>query len=296
MKHITFILFLYISLYPITGYSVPKIIATINPIYSLVNAVTESVTKPVLLINQQISIHDYMLRPSDKRKIKNSDVIFYVDDHLETFVSKIQDKTLVKLSDVVTLLPSRYDPHFSYKVHTTSNDLHIWLSPDNAKKIVEHIRSVLCQIDPQNAETYNKNAHATILKITEQAKKIKQQLNPIKTKPYVVVHDAYQYFEKYFGLNFTTSLSSSHDTNISVKKLVHIQKIITENNISCIFSESQNEKIRNLFSQHKVIFQILDPIGNISHTESYFDIMQNIADNFVNCLSTTQNSKKSSET
>ncbi|UOD98138.1 zinc ABC transporter substrate-binding protein [Ehrlichia ruminantium] len=287
MKHIIFLLFLYISLYPITGYSVPKIIATINPIYSLVDAVTEGVTKPVLLINQQISIHDYMLKPSDKRKIRSSNVIFYVDDHLETFINKIKDKTLIKLSDVVALLPSRYDSHFSYKVHTTSNDLHIWLSPDNAKKIVEHIKLVLCKIDPENAEVYDKNARLTIIRITELAEKIKQLLNTVKTKPYVVTHDAYQYFEKYFGLNFITSLSSSHNTNISVKKLTHIQKVITKNNISCIFSESQNDKIRNLFSQHKVTFQILDPIGNIAQKESYFDIMQNIANNFFNCLSTT---------
>ncbi|KYW95643.1 zinc ABC transporter substrate-binding protein [Ehrlichia ruminantium] len=287
MKHIIFLLFLYISLYPITGYSVPKIIATINPIYSLVDAVTEGVTKPVLLINQQISIHDYMLKPSDKRKIRSSNVIFYVDDHLETFINKIKDKTLIKLSDVVALLPSRYDSHFSYKVHTTSNDLHIWLSPDNAKKIVEHIKLVLCKIDPENAEVYDKNARLTIIRITELAEKIKQLLNTVKTKPYVVTHDAYQYFEKYFGLNFITSLSSSHNTNISVKKLAHIQKVITKNNISCIFSESQNDKIRNLFSQHKVTFQILDPIGNIAQKESYFDIMQNIANNFFNCLSTT---------
>ncbi|GAT76074.1 high-affinity zinc uptake system protein znuA [Ehrlichia ruminantium] len=287
MKHIIFLLFLYISLYPITGYSVPKIIATINPIYSLVDAVTEGVTKPVLLINQQISIHDYMLKPSDKRKIRSSNVIFYVDDHLETFINKIKDKTLIKLSDVVALLPSRYDSHFSYKVHTTSNDLHIWLSPDNAKKIVEHIKLVLCKIDPENAEVYDKNARLTIIRITELAEKIKQLLNTVKTKPYVVTHDAYQYFEKYFGLNFITSLSSSHNTNISVKKLAHIQKVITKNNISCIFSESQNDKIRNLFSQHKVTFQILDPIGNILQKESYFDIMQNIANNFFSCLSTT---------
>ena len=145
----------------------------------------------------------------------------------------------------------------------------------------------MCKIDPQNAEVYNKNAHLTIIQITEQAEKIKQLLNPVKTKPYVVVHDAYQYFEKYFGLNFTASLSSSHNTNISVKKLANIQKVIAERRISCIFSESQNDKIRNLFSQDKVIFQILDPIGNISQTESYFDIMQNIANNFFSCLSTT---------
>ena len=273
-------------LYSTIGYSVPRIIATINPIYSLVNAVTNEVTQPILLINEPISVHDYMLKPSDKRKLKDSDIIFYVDDHLETFIKRIKGKKLIRLSEVVELLPSRYDSNFSYKIHTTSNDLHIWLNPENAKKIVNHIRLVLCKIDPENAEKYKQNANSTLIQITEQAEIIKNMLNSVKTKPYIVTHDAYQYFEKYFGLNFIASISSNHDTNISVKRLAYIRKIITQNKIKCIFSESPNEKIKNLFSQYQVKFQVLDPIGNTYSTNnSYFNIMKNIADNFLHCLS-----------
>ncbi|MGN7619069.1 MAG: zinc ABC transporter substrate-binding protein [Ehrlichia sp.] len=286
MKHIIHLFFFCILLHPTIGYSVPKIIATINPIYSLVNAVTSEVTQPTLLIDDPISIHNYMLKPSDNRKLKDSDIIFYVDDRLETFVNKIKGKALIKLSDIVELLPSRYDSNFSYKIHTTSNDLHIWLNPENAKRIVNHIRLVLCEIDPENAERYNYNANSTIMQITEQAEIIKNLLNPVKTNPYIVTHDAYQYFEKYFGLNFIASISSNHDTNISVKRLAYIKKIVTQNKIKCIFSESPNEKIKNLFSKYQVKFQVLDPIGKFSTTNnSYFSIMKNIADNFLHCLS-----------
>ncbi|ABD44530.1 periplasmic solute binding family protein [Ehrlichia chaffeensis str. Heartland] len=277
----------YILLHPTIGYSVPRIIATINPIYSLVNAVTNGITKPVLLINEPVSIHDYMLKPSDKRKLKDSDIIFYVDDHLETFINKIQNKTLVKLSEVIELLPSRYDSNFSYKIHTTSNDLHIWLSPENAKNIVNQIKTVLCNADPENAEKYSNNANLALTQITKQTEKIKSTLSSVKTKPYIVTHDAYQYFEKYFGLNFIAALSSSHDTNISVKRLMHIKKIITQHKIKCIFSESSNDKVKNLFLKYQVKFQILDPIGNTlaAKDNAYFDIMQNIANNFLQCLS-----------
>ena len=287
MKHTIYFLFFYILLHPTIGYSLPRIIATINPIYSLVKAVTNEIIEPALLINENISIHDYMLKPSDNRKLRDSDIIFYVDDHLETFVKKVKGKTLIRLSEVVELLPSRYDSNFSYKIHKTSNDLHIWLNPENAKKIVNHIRLVLCEVDPENAEKYNHNADSTLIQITEQAKIIKNMLNPVKTKPYIVTHDAYQYFEQYFGLNFMGSISSNHDTNISVKRLAYIKKIITQNKIKCIFSESPNEKIKNLFLQHKVRFQLLDPIGNTSteKKDSYLNIMMNIADNFLQCLS-----------
>ncbi|AHX04913.1 zinc ABC transporter substrate-binding protein [Ehrlichia japonica] len=287
MKH-TVLLFLFYTLllHPTIGYSVPRIIATINPIYSLVNAVTNGITKPVLLINEPISIHDYTLKPSDKRKLKDSNIIFYIDDHLETFINKIQNKTLVKLSEVVELLPSRYDSNFSYKIHTTQNDLHIWLSPENAKNIVNQIRNVLCQADPENAARYTDNANLTLIQITKQTEKIKNMLNSVKTKPYIVTHDAYQYFEKYFGLNFIAALSSSHDTNISVKRLMHIKKIITQHKIKCIFSESSNDKVKNLFLKYQVKFQILDPIGStLTKDNAYFDIMQNIANNFLHCLS-----------
>lgn len=226
-----------------------------------------------------------MLKPSDKRKLQDSDIIFYVDDHLETFINKIHNKKLVRLSEVVELLPSRYDANFSYKIHTTSNDLHIWLNPENAKSIVKHIMLVLCQTDPENAEKYTNNANLTLIQITQQAETISNTLSSIKAKPYIVTHDAYQYFEKYFRLNFIAALSSSHDTNISVKRLMHIKKIITQNKIKCIFSESPNDKVKNLFSKYQVKFQVLDPIGNTSEDNAYFKIMQNITDNLVHCLS-----------
>lgn len=226
-----------------------------------------------------------MLKPSDKRKLQDSDIIFYVDNHLETFINKIHNKKLVRLSEVVELLPSRYDTNFSYKIHTTSNDLHIWLNPENAKSIVKHIMLVLCQTDPENAEKYTNNANLTLTQITQQTETISNMLSSVKTKPYIVTHDAYQYFEKYFGLNFIAALSSSHDTNISVKRLMHIKKIVTQNKIKCIFSESSNDKVKNLFSKYQVKFQVLDPIGNTSEDNAYFNIMQNITDNLVHCLS-----------
>ncbi|UTO55218.1 metal ABC transporter substrate-binding protein [Neoehrlichia mikurensis] len=278
-----------VLLLPITGYTAHKIIATINPIHSLVSAVSYGIAEPILLMKNSTQIHNYILKPSDIIKINSSDIIFYIDDKLEYFIPKIKDKILIKLSSCVSLLPTRGTTHIS----GDDKDLHIWLSPDNAKKMVIKIRDVLVKYDPQNALIYTNNANVVLSKINQLSHNINNVLHHVRGLPYITTHDAYQYFEKYFGLNFAGSLSSSDSTNISVKALSKITKVISKNNIKCIFAESPNNKNKYQILGKQVNIQILDLLGNDQNQgkDAYFKMMYNLAITFKKCLEYNINEK-----
>ncbi|KJV68652.1 metal ABC transporter substrate-binding protein [Candidatus Neoehrlichia procyonis] len=287
MHHIFF--FIIALLLPVTGYTTHKITATINPIHSLVSAVSYGITKPALLIQNATQIHNYILKPSDILKINSSDIIFYIDDKLEHFIPKIKNKILIKLSSCVPLLPVRNVPHVS----NYNKDLHIWLSPSNAKKIVKRICDVLTEYDPQNAFTYANNTSIVLSKIDQLSHNINNILRNVKDLPYVTTHDAYQYFEKYFELNFAGSLSPSDSTNISAKTLSNITKTIIKHNIKCIFTESQTSKNKyKILSKHASI-QILDLLGNNKYQgkDAYFKMMHNLAITFKQCFLKNSNNR-----
>src|SRR6056300_1346552 len=91
--------------------------------------------------------------------------------------------------------------HDDHDDHEKEDDVHIWLSPDNAVKIIKKINKEMSLFFPENAKTYNQNANQMIKKINQLKVELKKELLGIKDKPYIVFHDAYQYFETSLDLN-----------------------------------------------------------------------------------------------
>jgi zinc transport system substrate-binding protein len=150
-----------------------KVVATIKPIHSLVASVTDGILKPDFLICAT-SEHGSTLKPSDASYLELSDVTFYEDDNLETFVKTFTDsnKKLMQLSNTITLLPAR--PHSFYKkiAHIQNEkDLHIWLGPENAKSMIRFISTTLSDIDKENTSRYDYKAMKAIKKDRPRSRK-----------------------------------------------------------------------------------------------------------------------------
>ncbi|WP_395462577.1 zinc ABC transporter substrate-binding protein [Wolbachia endosymbiont (group A) of Nomada rufipes] len=291
MRHLLtlFILLSFTLYYNIAFSSNLKVVATIKPIHSLVASVTEGILEPELL-GYATSAHNYILKPSDASNLESSDVIFYVDDNLETFVQTFakNNKELVQLSRAINLLPTR--PHsFSRKITHIQDekDLHMWLSPENAKSMILSISATLSNIDKENSHRYSSNATKAIKKIDQEVKEIMKELNDFKNQKYIVTHDAYQYFEKYFGLNHPSAiLSIEEDSYIGMKSLMKLKKIMKEENVKCIFAHSQEDSIKPNALSNDAKMVILDPIGSDIEPgkDAYLAIINSIAQNFKSCF------------
>ena len=88
-------------------------------------------------------------------------------------------------------------------------DPHIWLDPMNAKVILNEMAEHLIENDKKNESKYKANlkkAHKDLDKLT---KKVKSDLN--KDFRSIVFHDAYQYFEKRFGVNILGAFTVNTD-------------------------------------------------------------------------------------
>ncbi len=250
---------------------------------------TDGILEPDLL-DYTTSEHDYILKPSDASSLELSDVVFYVDDNLETFVKTFSkdNKRLVQLSKTIDLLPTR--PHsFSKKVANVhgKKDLHIWLSPENAKSMILLISKTLSDLDQENSYRYNANAVKAVEKIDQEVKKIAQDLNNFRNQKYIVTHDAYQYFEKYFGLNSpSVILSIEEDSYLGMRTLMELRKVMKKENIKCILSHSREDSIKPQILSSDTRTTILDPIGaEIESGESaYLAIMNDIAQGFKSCF------------
>ena len=69
------------------------------------------------------------------------------------------------------------------------------------------VAAELSKADPANATAYEANAAAFAASLDAVSADIATELAPVKGKPFIVFHDAYQYFEKRFGLDAAGSIS-----------------------------------------------------------------------------------------
>lgn len=282
--------------------SSPNIMVSIKPFYNICAAVMQSVGKPQLLLTKNASPHDYQLKPSDAKLIDNADLIIWggpeLEGYLEKSISSLANKEL-NLAAIpgLTLLPIRASTNWQHEEHDHNdhshdhkhlvNDPHFWLDPDNAIIIATAIAQRLGEIDPTHAKIYASNARSFAKKINQEKKVWQQELAPYKQDPYIVSHDAYQYFDKFFGLDGVGSITLHPEIPPSIQRVQQIQSLLEAKQVRCIFSEPQfNYKIINtLIAGTQVHKGQLDPLGQDGDLgpNGYIVLMDNLVNNFVSC-------------
>ena len=178
--------------------------------------------------------------------------------------------------------------HDDHDDHEKEDDVHIWLSPDNAVKIIKKINKELSLYFPENVETYDKNANQMIKEINQLKVELKKELSGIKDKPYIVFHDAYQYFETSFGLNAAGSVALEGDIASSPKQISIIKDKIVKLKASCVFQEPQfdSKLVKIVVEGTNAKIGTLDPLGvNIKSGENfYLQLLKNMAKSLKDCL------------
>ena len=280
------------------------IVASIKPLHSLVSAVVGDTDKVSLLISGNVSPHNFALKPSHAKILNNAAVFFHIDaEQLESGIRKTifglpSDVRVFKVAKFknLNLLPLReginweadgHDHHGHDHGHG-SEDVHFWLDPNNAIEIVKGITRELSKMYPENINTYKKNAKEVIKKIKLTDNAVRTKLESIKEKKFIVFHDAYQYFEKAYGLSAIGSILVDPEQPPSPNRLIKIRSKIKTLNAHCVFKEPQfRAKIINtVIEDTNVKVGTLDPLG--SNLEAgpnmYIDLLENLSNNLLDCL------------
>lgn len=296
------------------------VVASIMPIHSLVAGVMDGVGKPFLLVPGGASPHSFALRPSDARKLVAAKVVFWVGPLLETFLVRplnalTKDATVVTLAeaDGVRRLPFRAggpweahdhdhdvggDGHDEDAAHDHDHDHdhdehaideHVWLDPMNAVAFVGAIAAALEHADPANAAAYRSNAGRLVGKLHALDAELRRTLAPVRGKPYIVFHDAYQYFDTRYGLHPAGSITVSPELSPGAKRLVAIRRKIRTDKAVCVFAEPQFQPklVRTVVEGTGARTGTLDPLGAqlTPGPNAYFQLLRGLAKDLIACLS-----------
>ena len=287
----------------------PQVVVSIKPVHSLIAGVMRGLGEPALLVEGAASPHSYRLRPSQARALAEADLVFWMGARLESFLDKPLE-ALVRHGRVITLyedaglqfLPARaggvWDHHgrggggehdLQQALGPAGYDLHVWLDPQNARRIVEAAVTALAGADPANGPRYAENGRRVIQRLEALDATLGARLAPVRRVPYVVFHDAYRHLEHRYALSAVGSIAVSPERPPGAKRLFEIRASIAALDVHCVFSEPQftpalAETVVAGTSAH---LAELDPLGAAipAGPEAYFQLMHALADALAGCLS-----------
>lgn len=321
MKLLAPVTLLAASLLSSTAMAAPNVVASIKPVHSLVAAVMEGVGEPALIVRGSASPHNYALRPSDAGALEDADIVFWTGHGMELFLADALETlageaTVVELakSPGIELLPMReggtfeahshgdeghdhdhegHDheghDHAGHDHHHGEGDMHFWLDPENAKLMVSHIAATLTEADPDNAAAYQANAEAELAELDALQGELAETLAPVADKPFIVFHDAYQYFEARFGLTAAGSVTVTPDVAPGAARVDELKTKVSELGATCVFAEPNFEPtiVSVITEGTEAKAGVLDPEGGALEegVDLYPTLLRGLAADLVECLS-----------
>jgi zinc transport system substrate-binding protein len=299
-----------------------NVVVTIKPIHSLAAAVMQGAGTPHLLLKGASSEHSYSLRPSDARVLNNADIVVRVSDRLESFLQKPMASLSAKIRIVtlidapgMKLLAPRLGGVFEAHAHEgkahdrpgdqghegaaaargasawqgdTEHDPHLWLSPANAAVIADTLAASLAQARPEQAALFKDNAARLKTRLAALDAQLRTAVAALRSKDFIVFHDAYQYFEREYGLHAAGAITLSPERQPGAARLKDIRARIAASHAPCVFSEPQFEPklVATLIEGTDAKTGVLDPLGAdlAEGPEHYFQLMNALAASLEKCL------------
>ena len=165
-----------------------KIVCTVFPQYDWMRNIIGETDRVelTLLISNGNDMHSYEPSAADIMKIADCDMIVYLGEGIDGWVSEAiersgrEDLKKIALAECegVTLRNissashthdhGEHDDHDEHEGHDHGAlDEHLWLSLNNATALTEALCDAICELDPENAHSYRDNAERYILALAD---------------------------------------------------------------------------------------------------------------------------------
>lgn len=179
------------------------------------------------------------------------------------------------------------EPHAH--AHADDHDMHLWLDPRNAAAMTRAIVATLSDADPANADRYARNGEALEARIAALDETLAAALAPVRDKPFIVFHDAYQYLDARYDLDAVGAITLHPDRAPGAARIQEIRALLAERGAVCVFTEPQFEPrvVSRLVEDTGVRTGVLDPDAAAAHVpgpDLYFALMEDLSASLVTCL------------
>lgn len=217
----------------------PFIVCTTSIIADVVHFIVDGRIQIKTLMGPGVDPHIYRPRESDAQALSCADLIIYNGLHLEgkmgDMFAHMQDRVpTIAVADalspddyIASDFQDLYDPHIWH-------DVSLWM------KVVPEICQAICQLDPEHAQLYEKNARDYMVALRELDEHVQKAVAniPAQKRELLTAHDAFNYFGRRYGFAVVGLQGISTDAVVSTRDIQKMADRIARKKIPAIFLES----------------------------------------------------------
>ncbi len=209
-----------------------SIVSTIFPQYDFLREITKGVDVDLkMIIAPGLEVHGFESTLTDISAVTESDLLVFVGNEDDKWIEDIPqgDTKRVALSDFLRV----------------TEDYHFWTSPKNAILITEELCQSLCEVDPDNAETYRENTALYIRSLRTLDEGFEKAVSEGKRNKVIFAERfPFRYLAKDYGLEYCSAFEGcSTETEAGIKEINTLVEEIKKDNIPAVFTIEFSESV-----------------------------------------------------
>ena len=224
------------------SHNTKNIVVTTSFLYDIVEKIAGDTVNVELIIPAGEDPHLYIAKPEDLKKLQSADLVLYHGLHFEGKMVEVLDKLGISVSkqfpkDKIGSMEEDgqviIDPHF-------------WFDISLYKMAVEETKKALSNLNPKDADLYEKNTEKYLSELTQLDNYIIENIQKIpEGQRYLITpHDAFNYFSKSYGITVKAPQGVSTSSEVSNSEIQETIDFIVEHKIKAVFAESTTDPAR----------------------------------------------------
>jgi len=301
--------------------SAANIVTSIKPLELIVKAVAGDDAKVSTLVPAGSSPHSYTMKPSQRRALEESDVIFWVGPEMETFLNRLLSGREFKDRAVAFMGESEaadsaheghghddhhdhgnhghddhhdhhHDGHSAHGHHAHDHgdgeDPHIWIDLALALDMAKQIHARLTTMDGMNRAELDANLAQFEQKLAAAEQDIRERLKGARDIGLFTYHDAFSRFADHYGLTLEGVLTLNPELAPGARHIAEVQNRLQNANQPCLLTEPQFNRQwwHSITEGLDITFSTWDPLAMDieSNSDGYINFQYSIANAVAQCL------------
>lgn len=246
-----------------------KIVTSITPLAAIASMLVKDQAEVVTIASNNDCPHHYNLKPSDLEKVQNADIVLYINEEFDGFVSKLMNghsKNIIRIGDFSQLNIIKDNQY---------NNWHIWLDLSNVQIILNELSRLLIKKFPALSSYIRQNLQESQGQIERLIKIKNEQI--LSLQDVILLTDSLEYF--FDSERNITKLYSPNQK--SLRYINNLEKKLSESNSKCLILNIEQDPLiyKNLKANIVVVESenwIEDKINNKLFYNQYLKIINQV--------------------
>ena len=251
----------------------PVVVSSIRPLGLMVEALAGEAVESRVLLSASASPHDFMLRPSERAALASAQLVIWMGPALERPLADLLQRNA---APSLALLPE------------ASTDPHVWLDPRAAIAMAQRLSAALVERGLLAQDEAAERLAAFEASLQERETLTAAVLAPLRTVPFLALHDGYRPFVARYGLRQVAALPGDHERQPGARSLLALRRAARESDARCLLHEPGDNLslARGLADDLGLRAVEVDPLAHHADTgpEAFDAFLARVASDVQRCL------------